>query len=161
MTQRLAIYPGRFDPITLGHLDVITRASALFDQCVVAVIAGDQGRWPDAIRAQMVEESVAHLGNVSVQVFSGLLVECAHTLGACAIVRGLRNSDDFYDEYRMSVMNKQLSKQALETVFLLSSPKVSAISATLVREIIKQQGSVTPFVPAAVLTQLEREGYGA
>ena len=160
MTQRLIIYPGRFDPITLGHLDVIQRASALFDACVVAVIAGDQGRWSDVLRAKMVTESVAHLDNVSVQIFSGLLIERAQSLGACAIVRGLRNSDDFYDEYRMSVMNKQLSQQKIETVFLLSSPEVSAISATLVREIMKQAGSIAPFVPKPVLVQLEREGHG-
>ena len=160
MNPRLAVYPGRFDPMTLGHLDIITRASALFDRCIILVAASKNGLWSTTQRADKVRESVAHLANVQVEVFDGLLVQAMQQRQAKVVVRGLRNSDDFYDEHRMSVMNRQLSEASIDTLFLLSSPEVATISATLVREIVAKKGSVEAFVPPPVWQALQ-ESYGA
>ena len=152
----VAVYPGRFDPITLGHLDIMTRANAQFDRCIIAVAELDHSFWDNETRLRLVQESVKDLPNVEAQLFSGLLVDFITTHEVDVIVRGLRNVDDFHDEYRMSVMNRQILPEC-DTVFLMASPDVSVISATLVRDIMQQQGTITPFVPPPVRAYYEQK----
>jgi pantetheine-phosphate adenylyltransferase len=154
MTQK-AVYPGRFDPFTLGHLDIITRASHQFETCMLAVAELDRALWDNETRLRLVTESVRHLPNVEVQLFSGLLVDFMRKHTINVIVRGLRNVDDFHDEYRMSVMNRQILPEC-DTVFLMASPGVSTISATLVREIMRRGGSIAPFATAPVCAHYEQ-----
>ncbi len=155
MTLKRVMYPGRFDPITCGHLDMIKRASGLFESCVVAVSESSHSMWPLAKRVEMVKQCVAGLSHVEVCAFSGLLVDFAKAKQVDGLVRGLRNPDDFYDEYRMSQMNRTVSDAGLETVFLFASPDVSTISASLVREIHQHGGCVHPFVPEAIWSDVD------
>jgi pantetheine-phosphate adenylyltransferase len=145
-----AVCPGSFDPVTLGHLDVIGRAAALVDEVVVAVGANTSKRaWftPDE-RVAMLEESCAGWSNVRVRLFSGLLVDFCRAEGAGAIVKGLRSAADFDYELPMAQMNARLS--GVDTVFVASAPGWSFVSSSLVREVAGLGGDVTPFLPPAV-----------
>jgi pantetheine-phosphate adenylyltransferase len=147
----IAIYPGSFDPVTNGHLDLIERASKLFDRLIVALL-----RNPDkdalfslAERTEMLKQSVAHLRNVSVESFDGLLVEYARRRGARVILRGIRAVSDYEYELQMAMMNRQL-QPGLETVFMLPAEAYSYLSSRLVKEVARLGGSVKGLVPAAV-----------
>jgi pantetheine-phosphate adenylyltransferase len=145
-----AVCPGSFDPVTLGHLDVIGRAASLVEEVVVAVGANMSKRawFTPAERVAMLEEACAGWPNVRVRLFDGLLVDFCRDEGATAIVKGLRSAGDFEYERPMAQMNARLS--GVETVFVAGAPAWSFVSSSLVREVAGLGGDVTPFLPAAV-----------
>ncbi len=150
--RNAAIYPGSFDPMTRGHLDVIERAAALFDTVVVAVVVNPQKRDPLFTldeREQMIRGAVAHLKNVEVTHFRGLLADFVRNTGANVIVKGLRVVSDFESEMSTALMNRSLS--SVDTVFLPSDPKWSFVSSSLVKEVYSLGADVAEYVPPAVL----------
>jgi pantetheine-phosphate adenylyltransferase len=158
---RLAICPGSFDPMTNGHVDLVRRAAAIFDRVVVAILVNDQ-KTPllDApMRVELARSATSVMSNVEVATFKGLLVDYAASRGAVAVVRGLRSGADFDYEWPMTVMNRRLSP-ALDTVFLVPSPEVAAISSRLVKEIWKLGGDITGLVPLAVAAHLAQLRHG-
>lgn len=150
-----AIYPGTFDPITDGHLDLILRASKLFSEVIVA-IATNQGKAPLFTleeRVEMAEEVTAPLSNVKIIGFSNLLVDCAKEYNADVVLRGLRAVSDFEYEFQMAGMNRRLSPE-LETMFLTPAEQYEFISSSMIREIAKLNGDVSSFVPKCVEERL-------
>jgi len=155
--QKIVLYPGTFDPITNGHLDLIKRASRLFDKVIVAV-ADSQGKNPlfDVEgRAALVEKVVSGLPNVEVCGFKGLLVDLAKEKKANILLRGLRAVSDFEYEFQLANMNRHLAPN-VESLFLTPSEEYSFISSTLVREVASLGGDVSEFVPVAVQQELEK-----
>lgn len=155
--MRHCIYPGTFDPITYGHIDVLTRAAKLFDHVTVAV-AGNAGKSPMFTaeqRQDMVESSIEHLPNVAVTIFDGLLVDFAIAQKAQAIIRGLRALSDFEFEFNMALMNRHL-KPELETIFVMPNEQFNYTSSTLVKQVAKYGGNVAHFVPPVVATALDK-----
>ncbi len=159
--MRRAIYPGSFDPVTNGHLDVIGRAAKLFDEVIVAVAINDQKRslFSAAERTTLITGSVAAFENVRVSSFDGLLVEFARQQGAAAVVRGLRAVSDFEFEFQMALMNRKLEAE-IETIFLMPAEKYTYLSSRIVKEISRLGGVVDAFVPASVAVAL-REKHAA
>ncbi|RMH56707.1 MAG: pantetheine-phosphate adenylyltransferase [Bacteroidetes bacterium] len=154
---RLALYPGTFDPITYGHLDILERARHLFDavEVTVAVNARKQTLFTIEERCALVEASVAHLDGVTVAPFEGLLVDRARARGAVALVRGLRQVSDFDYEFRMAFANRRLAPE-IETVFFMTSEEHAFVAASIVREIHRWGGDVAPFVPPPVVDALRQ-----
>lgn len=154
--MKKAIFSGTFDPVTLGHMDIISRSSVNFDRLVVAVIADDsvKTRMTAKSRIEGVKAACAKFENIDVIGFSGLLVDFAKSQNVNMLIRSLRSADDFQYEYRMSVMNNKMYKD-LETVFFMSEPKFAMISSTLVRQVLRCQGDVSEFVPSAVIPFLQ------
>lgn len=153
MTDRIGLYPGTFDPMTLGHADIIRRGAKLVDRLIVGVTTNpskDPMFTPDE-RMEMVRAEVARLGlgNVEVQGFDALLMKFAESVGASVIVRGLRAVADFEYEYQMAGMNQQLNDR-IETVFLMADVSLQPIASKLVKEIALFGGDVAPFVSPAV-----------
>ena len=156
--MKRALTPGTFDPITSGHLDVIARASQLVDEVVVAV-ADSQKKGPLFTleeRVELVRQATAHLSNVRVEPFKGLLVDFAKELDATVVVKGLRALSDFEHEFQMTAMNYQLSPQ-LETLFIMSPPQYMYLSSSIVREISKMGGDIQQFVPPCVYEALKKK----
>lgn len=154
---RSAICPGTFDPIHLGHLDLIERAACLFDR-VIVLVAARSGKSPMlelSERAELARAAVREIDNVEVETFDGLLVDAARHFRASAIVKGLRSLDDFQREQQMAMMNRQMLPQT-ETILLVTSPHVQYISSTLIREIRALGGDVSQFVPEVVAEAMER-----
>ncbi len=152
---RLAIFPGTFDPFTLGHLDVVERAARLFDSLEVAIGVNELKTSLLTVdeRLDLVRRSTSHIDNVTAGSFEGLVSAYAVSRGAVALVRGLRQSGDFEYETRMAFANAELA-EGLETVLLATSPPVAFISSTLVRDIHRWHGDVAPFVPPVVADAL-------
>ncbi len=151
----IALCPGSFDPVTLGHLDIIERTSRHFDEVIVAVIRNPQkskSLFTLEERQEMLAEETAHLTNVRIAFFKGLLVDFAAEHGADAIVKGLRAVSDFDYELQMAQMNQRLS--GIDTFFISTSPKHSFLSSSLVREVAKYGGDVSSMVPASVAKRM-------
>ncbi len=151
-----ALCPGSFDPVTLGHLDIIERTARHFDEVIVAVIRNPQKADPLFSleeRQEMLAEVLAHLGNIRIEFFKGLLVDFARDAGAEAIVKGLRAVSDFDYELQMAQMNQRLS--GIETFFISTSPQHSFLSSSLVREVARFGGDVSSLVPETVAARLE------
>lgn len=151
----IAIYPGSFDPITLGHLDVIERGCKLFEQVVVAVLR-NPGKTPLFTvqeRIEQIRSSTQHLSNIEVDSFDGLTVKYAQIRGATVIIRGLRVLSDFEKELQMAHTNKTLSNQ-IETVFLATSTEYGFLSSSVVKEIARFGGSVEHLVPKHVALEI-------
>lgn len=146
-----AVYPGTFDPVTKGHIDVVTRASAMFDEIKVAVASSPSKAPFFALeeRVAMATSALQGLAKVEVISFSGLLVECARQNNASVIIRGLRAVSDFEFEVQLAGMNRRLS-QDVETVFIAATQEYAFLSSSLIREIARLGGDVTEFVPANV-----------
>lgn len=158
--MRRVVYPGTFDPITNGHVDLIGRATRLFDQVVVAV-AADTHKTPIfdlEERLAMARGTVTHLPNVQVTSFSGLLVSFAEAAGIPVIMRGLRAVSDFEFEFQLASMNRRMSPH-VETLFLTPAEQYAFISSSLVREVSRLGGDVSAFVPPQVRAAL-RERFG-
>lgn len=153
--RRIAVYSGTFDPITLGHEDVIQRAAGLFDELIVAVAVAHhkKTRFTLEQRIAMVAASMRALPQVRVLPFEGLMMDFCREHGACAVVRGIRNVADFDYEAQMAAMNRKLLP-SVETVFLLPQAQLQCISSTLVREIAKLGGDVSQMVSSGVAAQL-------
>ena len=153
--MKIAIYPGTFDPITLGHLDIIERASQIFDQVIIAV-AEDNEKKPlfnITKRKKMITESTHNIKRTKVESFNGLLVEYADSKDAISIIRGLRVLSDFEYEFKMALMNRSLN-QNIVTVFLMPHEKYTHLSSSLVREVSRLNGDVSNLVPKCVLKSL-------
>jgi pantetheine-phosphate adenylyltransferase len=153
-----AIYAGSFDPVTNGHLDVLSRAAQVFDEVVVAVAFNSEkrGLFTPEERVVMLKEATFAIRNVRVTQFHGLLVEFAIREGACAIVRGLRAVSDFEFEFQMALMNRRL-EPALETFFLMPKEEYSYVSSRLVKEVASLGGDVSVFVPTVVAKALREK----
>ena len=155
MPLRHCIYPGTFDPITYGHLDVLSRAATLFDRVTIAVAesAGKAPLFSAADRVNMIRPNVAHLPHVVVTTFGGLLVEFCMAQRADAIIRGLRALSDFEFEFNMALMNRHLQPK-IETLFVMPNEQFSYTSSTLVKQVAKFGGNVAHFVPPNVAAAL-------
>jgi pantetheine-phosphate adenylyltransferase len=158
MPESLAIYPGSFDPITNGHLDLIERARRVFGSLIVAVLTN-----PDKLplftvmeRVEMLQEATAGMPNVAVDTFGGLLVEYAKQKGAGIILRGIRAFTDYEYELQMAIMNRKL-EPSIETVFLVPAESYTYVSSRLVREIFQNGGSVKGLVPPLVEDRLHQK----
>lgn len=148
LKKRIAVFPGSFDPITIGHVDIIRRAASMFDEVIVAmgVNTSKQYMYPLAKRMQMLQQSLGMLMNVRLMSYEGLTVDFCKAQGANYIIRGIRTSKDYEFEAGIADMNRKLVPE-LETVFLLSKPEHAAISSTIVREILKSGGDIRQFLP--------------
>lgn len=153
MTRRVGIYPGTFDPITLGHADIIRRGSTLVDWLIIGVTTNiaKSPMFSDAERMAMVEREVAALGigNVEVVGFNALLMDFAEAQGASVVIRGIRGVTDFEYEYQLTGMNRQLNDQ-IETIFLMADVALQPIASRLVKEIAFYGGDIAKFVSPAV-----------
>jgi len=153
--MRTVIYPGSFDPLTNGHLDVIQRATKLFDRVIVAVARSDSKNPLFSLeeRVQMVEHAIKHLPHVEADAFSGLLIEYVERRGAQAVIRGLRAVSDFEFEFQLALMNRKLNER-IETIFMMPKDTYTFLSSRIVKEIASLGGDVSAFVPAHVCAAL-------
>lgn len=153
--MKRVVCPGSFDPITFGHLDIVARASSLFDEVVIAVMVNKTKKTMFTVeeRMEMVREVTAKYSNVTVDSWSGLLVDYCKANGVSTIVKGLRAVTDFDYELQMSQMNFQL--QGVETLFMSTSPSHSFLSSSLVKEIASYGGDVSSYIPAPVVSRLK------
>ena len=154
--RRIAVYPGSFDPLHEGHVDIMERCRPLFDEVVVAVLSNDDKQQPlfsIEERVEMIREVLAGEGDIRVESFTGLLVHFMDRLGACAIVRGLRAVSDFEYEFQMALMNRHLNPR-IETVFMTPREEYTFLSSRLVKEAFRLGGNLTGLVPAPVLRRL-------
>ena len=153
--MRIAIYPGSFDPITNGHLDVVQRAAKLFDRVIVAVAKSESKHPLFSLgeRVELVSAATEHLPNVETDSFEGLLVEYVESRNAQAVVRGLRAVSDFEFEFQLALMNRKLNEK-VETIFMMRKDTYTFLSSRIVKEIARLGGDVNQFVPAHVRTAL-------
>ncbi len=160
LDKRIAVCPGSYDPITNGHLDVIGRASGLFDEVVVAVvnlpIRKGKTLFSTAERVEFIARATAHLGNVRAEPFSNLVVEFAQSVGAKAIVKGLRAISDFEYELEMHQLNRRQAPE-IESVYLMASPQYSFLSSSGVKELATFGGNIDDLVPDYVASRLQEE----
>lgn len=160
--MKLAIYPGTFDPITNGHIDIIQRASELFDEVIIALARNSQKSplFTEPERLRLIEQSLAECclerTNIRADAFQGLLVDYATQRGATAVVRGLRAVSDFEYEFQMALMNRKLAPN-LTTVFLMPHEEYTYLNSTIIRELARYGKDVTNFVPAAVADALREK----
>lgn len=159
--KRKAIYPGSFDPITNGHIDVIERAARLFDEVIVAV-ANNSNKKPlfeIQQRVELAEKATKHVGNVRIDSFSGLLVDYVQKQNGQAIVRGLRAVSDFEFEFQLALMNRRLN-ETVETIFMMPKDRYTFLSSSIIKEIASLGGSIEGLVPPAV-GQALTDAFGA
>jgi pantetheine-phosphate adenylyltransferase len=158
MTKLISIYPGTFDPITNGHIDIIQRASELFDNVIIAIAVNPDKAplFSEEERKDMIQNVTAHLKNVVVDSFEGLLVRYAEKKNAKVIVRGLRAISDFEYEFQMSLTNRKLSPK-INTIFLMPNEKYSYLNSSLVRQLASYDSNVKEFVPEYVLKKLKKK----
>lgn len=155
--MRIAVCPGSFDPITVGHLDLIERAARIFDEVIVCVAINGEKRtmFTPQERLEMAQAAVAHLPNVRAEVSEGLLADFAREKGACALVKGARNGMDFDWEYQLAQINRDLMPQ-LDTVLLPARPGHVHISSTMVRDMIRYHQNLDHYLPAGVPAVLKK-----
>ena len=156
MINTHALYPGSFDGVTFGHLDIVRRAAGLYSQVTIAVAENPtkvQPMFTVAERVRMLEECTCQHDNVNVRSFPGLTVEYAKSIGAGVILRGLRAVSDFEFEFQMAMMNESLAPQ-ITTMFMVPKPEFSFVSSSLVKEIAKYGGDISHFVPANVASAI-------
>ncbi len=156
---RKALYTGSFDPMTNGHLDIITRASKMFDELVVGVIVNPNKHplFSKEERVSMIEEVTSHLSNVRVDSFEGLLADYVNRNHFDAVVRGLRATSDFEYEISMAQMNACLFDEGIESIFLMTSPKYSFISSSMIKEVVSLNGCVDDLVPQIILQRIKEK----
>ena len=151
MSKKICIYPGTFDPVTLGHMDIIRRAAGIFDEVYVGMLINQQKKFyfSQEQRMEMLREATKNIEHVYVESFDGLLIDYANAKGARFVVRGIRNATDYEYEQQMAVINRTL-KPDLETVFLTASAGMDVVSSTFVRELIAFDADLSGFVPPCV-----------
>lgn len=149
--MRVAVYPGTFDPITNGHVDVLNRACKLFDRVIVGVARDNYKQTLFSLdeRVELVREVTRDIPGVEVKAFHGLLIDFVRREGACAIIRGLRAVSDFEYEFQMSIMNKKLAEE-VETVFLMTATEYSFLTSSIIRQVASLGGCIRGLVPPAV-----------
>jgi len=152
------VYPGSFDPVTYGHLDIVKRAANIFDEVIISVFLNSNKNpvFTMEVRVNMLKESTKHIKNVSVDSFSGLTTEYVKSVGGGAILRGLRAVSDFEGEFQMSSMNKYLNKE-IETIFLMTDSKYAFLSSTVIREAAYFGGDISDLVPEFVAEKLKNK----
>ncbi len=155
MKDALCIYPGSFDPITLGHVDIIKRAALLFPKVIVAVLRNPSksGSFPVEERVALIKKACADLSNVQVDCFEGLLVDYMKEKHGTVVIRGLRAVSDFDSEFQMAQVNRQIYPH-METLFMMTSPEHAYISSSVVREIAAFGGDVSSMVPQTILADI-------
>ncbi|MBR6743294.1 MAG: pantetheine-phosphate adenylyltransferase [Clostridia bacterium] len=156
MNKTIAVCPGSFDPITMGHLDIISRSSKMFDKVIVVVMSNvykNGSSFTVEQRKKMIEKTVGELGNVEVDSYEGLLADYAALKGAGVIVKGLRAMSDFEYEFQMALANKKLNPN-LETVFLTTSAENMYLSSSMVKQIASMGGDISDFVPKAIYSDI-------
>ena len=159
--SNIAIYPGSFDPVTNGHIDLINRSSKLFSKVIVAVSDESVSKkylFNSNERVKLISENISHLDNIEVATFDNLLIDYANQCNANIIIRGLRAISDFEYEFQMSLMNKKLDNN-IDTIFLMPDEKYTYISSSLVKEISLLGGNIKDYVPDSVLKALDKK-YG-
>lgn len=149
--MKIGIYPGTFDPVTNGHLDILNRASKLFDKIIVGVAVDSDKDTLFTIkeRVDFIKDAVADLPNVEVESFSGLLMHFTESKGAKVIIRGLRAVSDFEYEFQLALMNKNLN-ESVETIFLTTSSEYAFLSSTIIKSVVKLDGEIIGLVPKKV-----------
>ena len=157
LSPRTAVYPGSFDPVTNGHMDIIRRARPNFDKLIVGVLenASKETLFSPAERVKMIEDSLVGMDNIEVTVFGGLLVDFMDTQQAGIIIRGLRFVSDFEYELQMALMNQSLS-QGVETFFMVAQPERTFVSSSLVKEIARQGRDTVSYVSSGVADELKK-----
>ena len=161
MTERIGLYPGSFDPITNGHMDIIRRSLKIVDKLIVGIAVNDSKSeyFSTEERQQIIEEDIENIGlsdKIKIHSFEGLLMDYAKNIGASVIIRGLRAVSDFEYEFQMTGMNARL-EPSIETVFLMSSENQHFISSKLVKEVFKFNGDISSFVSANVLKNMKNK----
>lgn len=153
--MRVAIYPGSFDPITNGHLDIITRGSKIYDKLIVGVLVNidKKGLFTIEERVELIKKVTKHLSNVEVVSFNGLLVDLARKHEAKVILKGLRAVSDFEYEFQMALMNTQL-EPSIETLFMMTSSAYSYLSSSAVKQVAKFGGNISGLVPDEIITEV-------
>ena len=161
MAKLVAIYPGSFDPLTNGHLDLIARGSRLFDRLIIAILKNTQKEslFPVEQRLRMIRDTTSHFDNVEVDSFEGLLIDYAGRRGANAILRGIRAISDYETELQMALLNRRMRPET-ETIFLMSGEEFSFISSRMIKEIVTLGGDVSSFVPEPVAAHLRERFRG-
>ncbi|MGN0557636.1 MAG: pantetheine-phosphate adenylyltransferase [Acutalibacteraceae bacterium] len=159
MPKRIAVCPGSFDPITMGHIDIIRRASAVFDRVIVTVMTNTakEPTFSAEERLDMINRSIANLpGNIEAEIFGGLLADYVKQKNACAIVKGLRAVSDFEYEFQMALINKKINP-GTETLFFTTSAENMYLSSSVVRSVASVGGDISPFVPECIIEDIERK----
>ncbi len=154
--MRIAVYPGSFDPITNGHLDIIERASKIFDKVVVGVLnnKNKKPRFTSDERVMLIKKVTSHLDNVETASFDGLLVDFAKSHNASVIIKGLRTVNDFEYEFQMALLNKTLDNEC-ETMFMMTNSKYSYISSSMVNELAGYKGDLAGLVPSEIIQYIK------
>lgn len=160
MAKRVALFPGTFDPITIGHLDIISRSLPLFDKLIIGIgkNANKTAMFSEQQRLQWISEIFKDSDKVSALVYEGLTVDCCKQVGANFILRGIRYVNDFEYEKAIADMNRSLADD-IETVFLTCLPQYASVASTLIRDVIRNNGDATPFLPEVVVKTLAQEKY--
>ena len=157
MSQRIAIYPGSFDPITIGHLDIISRSAKLFDKVIVVVMSNHRKAGTHAFtveeRVELVRKCTENLPNVTVDSYMGLLADYVRQKNAIAVVKGLRAVSDFEDEFQQALINKKLNSE-VETVFIPACSENMFLSSSVIKQVCALGGDVTPFLPQEVSKEI-------
>jgi pantetheine-phosphate adenylyltransferase len=157
MNEKIAIYPGSFDPITIGHLDIIRRSAKLFDKIIVVVMSNHRKAGTHAFtveeRVELVRKCTENLPNVTVDSYMGLLADYARQQKAIAVVKGLRAVSDFEDEFQQALINKKLNSE-IETVFMAASSENMFLSSSVIKQVCMLGGDVTPFIPQEVSKEI-------
>ncbi len=156
--MRIAVCPGSFDPVTKGHINIIERASKLFDKIIVVVVINPNKTPTFSIdeRIDFLKRTTAHLENVEVDSFSGLLADYVKRAGACAVIKGLRAVSDFEYEFQQALANKQINPE-METMFLITSQEYMYLSSSVVRQIAEFGGSIDRLVPEEISSEIEEK----
>lgn len=156
--QRIAVYPGTFDPITNGHLDVIERASQMFDKIIVVVAVNSKKEvlFSDEERCELAVESLKYLPNVEVEMHRGLIIDYARSKNAVALIRGIRAVSDFEYEFQLALMNRKLVPE-IKTIFLMPHERYTYLNSSIIRELAKYKQDVSEFVPDVVYKKLKEK----
>lgn len=156
--MKTAVYPGTFDPITNGHIDIIERALNIFDKVIIAISVDSMKNPLFTVeeRIKMISEAVKDIQRIEIDSFSGLLVDYAKKINAIAVIRGLRAVSDFEYEFQMALMNRRLNEN-IETVFLMPNEKFTYLNSSIVREVVSLGGDISDFVPENVKNELKKK----